>query len=86
MASVFERVRSITVDKLNVEESRVTLDSSFTEDFNADSLDIVELIMEIEEQFSTDSMKLSIPDEDTEKIATVRDAVEYIKSRGIKDE
>ncbi len=71
--AVFEKVKAIVVDRLGVEESQVTPDATFIDDLDADSLDIVELIMAIEEEFD-----LEIPDEDAEKIATVADAVEYI--------
>ncbi|MCL4520602.1 MAG: acyl carrier protein [Firmicutes bacterium] len=70
---VFEKVKGIIVDQLGVEEEEVTLEASFIEDLGADSLDIVELIMALEEEFG-----LEIPDDEAEKIATVNDAVEYI--------
>jgi acyl carrier protein len=85
MASVLDRVREITADKLSVELDEVKADSSFTEDLNADSLDVVELIMAIEEEFGTDDAPLEISDEDAEGIKTVNDAVAYIKGRGIGD-
>lgn len=69
---VFEKVKSIVVDQLGVDEEEISLETSFTE-LNADSLDIVELIMALEEEFDLD-----IPDEDAEKIRTVGDAVNYI--------
>jgi acyl carrier protein len=68
-----ERVKSIIVEQLGVEEDEVTLDASFTDDLGADSLDIVELVMAFEEEFG-----IEIPDEDAEKIATVKHAVSYI--------
>ena len=71
---VFEKVKKIISEQLGLEEEEVTLDSSFIDDLGADSLDIVELVMALEEEFD-----LEIPDEDAEKIATVNDAVEYIK-------
>lgn len=85
MATVLERVREIAADKLSVEADEVKPDSSFTEDLNADSLDVVELIMAIEEEFGSDDTPLEISDEDAENIKTVNDAVEYIKGRGISD-
>jgi acyl carrier protein len=85
VATVFERVRAIVVEQLGVEEDEVTLDASFVDDLNADSLDLVELIMSMEEEFSGDSGALEISDEDAEKIATVRDAVDYLKDHGIED-
>lgn len=85
MATVFDRVRAIVVEQLGVEEDEVNLDASFVEDLNADSLDLVELIMSMEEEFSNDGVELEISDEDAEKIATVRDAVDYLKDHGIED-
>jgi len=73
MASVDERVKNIIVEQLGVEESQVTDSAKFVEDLGADSLDTVELVMALEEEFS-----IEIPDEDAEKIATVGDAVAYI--------
>ena len=86
MATVFERVRKIVVEQLGVEESEVVPSASFVDDLNADSLDLVELIMAIEEQFSDGQRKIEISDEDAEKIVTVQDAVDYIKDLGIEDE
>ncbi len=73
MSEVKEKVIAIIVDKLGVDESEVTLESSFTNDLGADSLDTVELIMEFEKEFS-----IAIPDDQAENIATVGDAVTYI--------
>ena len=73
MASVDERVKSIIVEQLGVEESQVTDTAKFVEDLGADSLDTVELVMALEEEFT-----IEIPDEDAEKIATVGDAINYI--------
>jgi len=75
MSEVAERVKSIIVDKLSVEESEVTNDASFTNDLGADSLDTVELIMEFEKEFG-----VTIPDDQAEKISTVGDAVAYIEN------
>lgn len=85
MSTVFERVKEIVVDKLGAEESDVEESSSFIDDLNADSLDLVELIMAFEEEFSTEDSPLEIPDEDAGSIATVNDAVAYLKGRGIED-
>ncbi|MGE5575992.1 MAG: acyl carrier protein [Syntrophothermus sp.] len=71
---IFGRVREIVVDQLGVDEEEVTMEASFVDDLGADSLDIVELVMALEEEFD-----LEIPDEDAEKITTVGDVVEYIK-------
>jgi len=83
--TVFERVRKIIVDQLGVDEEDVVPAASFVDDLNADSLDLVELIMSLEEEFSTGVQTVEISDEDAEKIATVQDAVDYIKDRGIED-
>lgn len=72
---IFEKVRDVIVDQLGVEPDEVTLESSFIDDLGADSLDIVELIMALEEEFD-----MEIPDEEAEKMTTVGDVVEYIKS------
>ncbi|HLZ72954.1 MAG TPA: acyl carrier protein [Dehalococcoidia bacterium] len=86
MATVFERVRKIIVDQLGVEEGDVVPTASFVDDLNADSLDLVELIMSMEEEFSSGDNTLEISDEDAEKIVTVQDAVDYIKDHGVEDE
>ena len=85
MATVFERVRKIVVEQLGVDEEQVVPSASFVDDLNADSLDLVELIMSLEEEFSDSSKKVEIPDEDAEKIVAVQDAVDYIKDLGIQD-
>jgi acyl carrier protein len=72
---IYDKVKAIIVDQLGVEAAEVSLESSFIEDLGADSLDIVELIMALEEEF-----EVEVPDEDAEKLATVSDAVEYIKA------
>ena len=78
MSTVFERVTKVTVEQLGVEEDQVAPNASFVEDLNADSLDLVELIMALEEEFSEGEDKLEISDEDAEKIVTVQDAVDFI--------
>ncbi len=85
VATVFERVRKIIVDQLGVDEEEVVPAASFVDDLNADSLDLVELIMSLEEEFSTGENTVEISDEAAEKIATVQDAVDYIKDRGTED-
>ena len=85
MATIFERVKSIVADKLGVDEAAVTEDSSFVDNFNADSLDLVELIMAFEEEFSTADKPLEISDEEAGNIATIRDAVAYLKEHGVDD-
>jgi acyl carrier protein len=73
--AVADKVKSIIVEQLGVDEEEVTLDASFTDDLGADSLDIVELVMAFEEEFG-----IEIPDEDAEKISNVREAVDYIQN------
>lgn len=70
---IFEKVKTVIVEQLGIDEENVKMDSSFLDDLGADSLDIVEFIMALEEEFG-----LEIPDEDVEKIVTVKDVVEYI--------
>ena len=86
MPTVFERMRKIAVEQLGVEETEVVPSASFVDDLGADSLDLVELIMGLEEEFSNPSRKVEIPDEDAEKIVTVQDAIDYIKDLGIEDD
>jgi len=86
MATILERVKKIIVNQLGVEEAEVKPESSFVDDLNADSLDLVELVMSLEEEFSTEGKRLEIPDEDAEKIKTVQDAIDYIKEQGMEDE
>lgn len=86
MATVYERVKKIVVEQLGVEASEVVPSASFIEDLNADSLDLVELIMALEEEFSSNSETVEITDEDAEKIVTVQDAIDYLKDHGVEDE
>lgn len=76
MSDVFERVKKIIVERLEVDESQVTPEASFKDDLGADSLDVVELVMELEDEFD-----MEISDEDAEKITTVGEAVAYIESK-----
>ncbi len=85
MPTVYERVKFIVVEKLGVDEKQATPESSFVEDLNADSLDLVELIMAIEEEFSTSENKLEISDQDAGTILTLQDAINYLKQHGIAD-
>jgi acyl carrier protein len=85
LPTVYERVKDIVIDKLGVDEDQVSEEASFVENLNADSLDLVELIMAFEEEFSTPEAQLEIPDEDAGNIATVSDAVAYLKAHGIED-
>ena len=80
MASIEERVKKIAVEQLGVKEEDVSNDSKFIDDLGADSLDTVELVMSLEEEFETE-----IPDEEAEKITTIQQAVDYIKAHGGED-
>jgi acyl carrier protein len=82
VATIFEKIKAIVVEQLGVEEKDVVPTASFVEDLGADSLDLVELIMSLEEAFSTPDRKLEIPDEAAEKIITIQDAINYIKDQG----
>lgn len=75
-ASTFERLKKIIVEQLGVDEADVKLEASFVDDLNADSLDLVELVMSLEEEFGTE-----ISDEDAENIRSVQDAVDYVDER-----
>ena len=85
MATIFDRVKKIIIEQLGVEGEEVVPSASFVDDLGADSLDLVELIMSLEEEFSNPSRKVEIPDEDAEKIVTVQDAADYIKDAGVED-
>ncbi|MDD5127661.1 MAG: acyl carrier protein [Dehalococcoidales bacterium] len=85
MAIIFDKIKGIVVEQLGVEEKDVLPTASFVEDLGADSLDLVELIMALEESFSTPDKKIEIPDEAAEKIVTVQDAIDYLKELGIED-
>lgn len=74
---IFEKMKGIVVDQLGVEEAEVTMEANFIEDLGADSLDIVELIMALEEEF-----EIEVPDEDAEKLTTVESAITYIMTKG----
>ena len=76
MSTVLERVTKVIVDRLGVDESEVKPEASFREDLGADSLDVVELVMELEDEFD-----MEISDEDAEKISTVGDAISYIEGK-----
>ena len=85
MAILFEKIKAIAVEQLGVDEKDVVSTASFVEDLGADSLDLVELIMSLEEAFSSPDRKVEIPDEDAEKIVTIQDAIDYLKDLGVED-
>jgi len=86
VATVFERVRKIIAEQLGVDEANIAPKTSFVDDLNADSLDLVELIMSLEEEFGKGGQGFEISDEDAEKIVTVQDAVSYITEHGIAED
>ena len=86
MSTLLERVQDVVADKLGVDNSEVLPDASFTDDLNADSLDLVELIMAFEEEFSTDDNAVEISDEDAEGITNVQLAIDFLKSNGVADD
>lgn len=86
MTTLMERVQDVVADKLGVDKVDVVLDASFTDDLNADSLDLVELIMAFEEEFSTPENAVEITDDDAEGITTVQLAIDFLQANGVKDE
>jgi acyl carrier protein len=84
VATISERVKKIVVEQLGVEEQEVVPSANLVDDLGADSLDLVELIMSLEEEFSNPSQKVEISDEDAEKIVTIQDAIDYLKDLGIE--
>jgi acyl carrier protein len=85
MASVLDRVKAVVIDRLGADEDAVVAEASFTDDLNADSLDLVELIMAFEEEFADGAEPLKISDEDAEGIRTIQNAVDFIKGKGYTD-
>ncbi len=86
MATVFERIRAIVVKQLDADPKEVTTQTSFTEDLGADSLDLVELIMALEEEFAEDTAnELNITDEQAEKILTIQDTIDLLKELGVSE-
>jgi len=86
VATVFERLRKVIVEQLDVNEDEIALETSFTEDLNADSLDLIELITSVEEEFSKPGKPLEISDEDAEKIQTIQDTLDYLYNHGVTDD
>ncbi len=85
MTTISERLKKIVVEQLGVEEEEVVPSASFVDDLGADSLDLVELIMALEEEFSDPSRKVEIPDEDAEKLVTVQNAIDYLKDLSVEN-
>lgn len=84
MVAVLERVKKVVAEKLGVEEKEVIPEATFTDDLGADSLDLVELIMALEEEFSKEGKKIEIPDEDAEKLTKVQHVLDYLKELGVQ--
>ena len=85
MATVMDRVKAVVVDKLGVDENDVIPEASFVDDLTADSLDLVELIMAFEEEFSTDGNAIEISDEEAEDILSEQNAIDYLKEHDVED-
>ena len=85
MATVLERVQKIVADRLGVEESALVPGASFTEDLEADSLDLVDLILAFQDEFSTEDNPVEISDEDAETLLTVQDAITFLTGKGVPD-
>ena len=81
MSTIEERVKKVVVNQLEIKEEEATMEASFVDDLGADSLDTVELVMALEEEFDTE-----IPDEEAEKIRTIQQAVDYIKQHQVETE
>jgi acyl carrier protein len=86
MPTILERLRKLVALRLGVDEDQVVPDASFTQDFGADSIELLELVMSIEEEFSTPSQEVRIPDSDLDRITTVAEAMDYLKGLGISDD
>ena len=86
MATIYERMRAIVADKLDVDEDVVLPSASFVDDLNADSLDLAELIMAFEEEFSSEENKIEISEEDAGEIGTIQSAINYLKGHGVQDQ
>jgi len=86
VAAIFDRIKKVVVEQLGVGEEDVVPAASFVNDMGADSLDLVELRISLEEEFSTPSREIEIPEEDAEEIITVQDAVDYLRDLSIEDE
>ena len=85
MATVLERVQTIVAERLGVEVSAVVPEASFTDDLEADSLDLVDLILAFQDEFSTDDNPVEISDEDAETLLKVQDAITFLKGKGVPD-
>ncbi len=86
MTGIFERLKRVVVEQLGVEADQVVPTASFTQDLGADSIELVELTMSMEEEFSSSVHKIEIPDGDMERIVTLKDAVDYLRDLGVEDD
>lgn len=86
MTGIFERLKRVVVEQLGVEADQVVPTASFTQDLGADSIELVELTMSMEEEFSSSFHKIEIPDGDMERIVTLKDAVDYLSDLGVEDD
>ena len=86
MATIFERLKRVVMERLGVDEDQVVPTASFIQDLNADSIELVELVMSVEDEFSDSSRKVEIPDQELEELATVQDVVNYLRGLGISDD
>lgn len=84
--TIFERLKRIVVEQLGVDDKEVVPSASFIDDLGADSLDLVELIMSLEEEFSNPLRKIEIPDEEAQRIVTIQDVLDHLKDLGVADE
>jgi acyl carrier protein len=84
--TIFERLKRVVVERLGVDEDQVVPTADLVRDLNADSIELVELAMSLEEEFSSPSRQVEIPDEDLAKMVTLNDAVNYLRGLGIEDD
>ena len=85
MVTIYDRLKKVVMERLGVDPGQVIPAASLTKDLGADSIEMVELVMSIEDEFSDLSCSLQISDEDMEKMVTIQDTVDYLKALGIKD-
>lgn len=86
LATIFQRLRKVVTERLGVGEEQVVPTASFMQDLSADSIELIELVMSVEEEFSNLSHNVEIPDEKLGELATVQDMVDYLRGLGIEDE
>jgi acyl carrier protein len=84
--TIFERLKRVVMERLGVDEDQVVPTAELVRDLNADSIELIELAMSLEEEFSSPSLQVEIPDDDLARIVTIQDAVNYLKGLGIEDD